>query len=522
LRWTDPRFDKARIEQTKGGLLEGAYKWILDHPDFRTWRSQEQSRLLWIKGDAGKGKTMLLIGIINEMGKTTRLLKPTSDDSHLLSYFLCQGTDVKLNNATAVLRGLIYLLLIQQESLVSHLQIEYDRAGKNLFEGENVFYALSQVFRNMLCDSTLPAAYLIIDALDECETGLPQLLDLINLTVSAPQTRVKWIISSRNIPEIEDRLTLDDSDVKLSLELNAEHVSHAINVYIDYKVSKLASIKHDQALQGQVQNQIRQKADGTFLWVALVFKELQVVQRYDMLQVIKEVPAGLIPLYDRMMKQVRQLKCRDPEFCRRILSTATLAYRPLHLLELQILAGLQEEMPHKANLERIINLCASFLTVRKDQVYLIHQSAKDYLSTNAFNEIFPAGREPIHLDMFSRSLSVMSLTLRKDIYNLQRPGLLIDQVKPIDPDPLVPIRYPCVYWVNHLCQVDRSSTHYRNERTDKLIQMFLEKKFLYWLEALSLIRNMPNSILAIAKLKTFLKVSYINHMYKKVDLIYPG
>jgi hypothetical protein len=48
LRWTDPR-DKKRIEYIKSGLLEGSYKWILDHPDAR------------------KGKVMLLIGIINEL-----------------------------------------------------------------------------------------------------------------------------------------------------------------------------------------------------------------------------------------------------------------------------------------------------------------------------------------------------------------------------------------------------------------------------------------------------------------------
>jgi hypothetical protein len=35
LRFTDPRDDRARIEQTKGGLLKDSYKWILDQPDFR-------------------------------------------------------------------------------------------------------------------------------------------------------------------------------------------------------------------------------------------------------------------------------------------------------------------------------------------------------------------------------------------------------------------------------------------------------------------------------------------------------
>jgi hypothetical protein len=80
-----------------------------------------------------------------------------------------------------------------------------------------------------------------------------------------------------------------------------------------------------------------------------------------------------------------------------------------------------------ADLERMIKLCGSFLTIREDHVHLIHQSAKDYLSNNASAEIFPAGRVDVHYDLFSRSLSALSQTLRKDIYDLHLPGLLIDQ-----------------------------------------------------------------------------------------------
>jgi hypothetical protein len=34
LRPTDPRDDKKRIEDTKGGLLEDSYRWILKNSDF--------------------------------------------------------------------------------------------------------------------------------------------------------------------------------------------------------------------------------------------------------------------------------------------------------------------------------------------------------------------------------------------------------------------------------------------------------------------------------------------------------
>jgi hypothetical protein len=45
-----------RIE-IKGGLLEDSYVWILNHRDFIDWRDGDETRLLWIKGDPGKGKT---------------------------------------------------------------------------------------------------------------------------------------------------------------------------------------------------------------------------------------------------------------------------------------------------------------------------------------------------------------------------------------------------------------------------------------------------------------------------------
>jgi hypothetical protein len=56
----DPRTDKKRIEDTKGGLLKDSSPWILKDDDFVQFRNDRQNRLLWIKGDPGKGKTMLL------------------------------------------------------------------------------------------------------------------------------------------------------------------------------------------------------------------------------------------------------------------------------------------------------------------------------------------------------------------------------------------------------------------------------------------------------------------------------
>src|ERR1700740_1493970 len=302
---TDPRNEKSRIERTKGGLLSDSFRWILNNSEFQRWREGKQSQLLWIKGDAGKGKTMLMIGIIGELQQQVAKLGKSSA-TEVLSYFLCQGTDSRLNTATAILRGIIYLLASERPFLISHLRKKYDHAGRKLFEDSSAFYCLADVFRQMVQDPKLKAAYLAVDALDECEEGLPQLLDLITSTVST-QSCIKWIVSSRNRDDIEQWLGFDDSHTRLSLELNADHILHAVDVYIDFKVSQLISLRNDKALQEQIQDQIRQKSGGTFLWVALVFEELRGALRRNLSRVLDRIPKGLTPFYDRMLNQIQQL-----------------------------------------------------------------------------------------------------------------------------------------------------------------------------------------------------------------------
>ena len=75
LRLTDPRHDKEHIKDTKGGLFRDVSDWIFHHPDFQQWRNDDQSQLLWVKGDPGKGKTMLLITIIDGLEQELEQLK---------------------------------------------------------------------------------------------------------------------------------------------------------------------------------------------------------------------------------------------------------------------------------------------------------------------------------------------------------------------------------------------------------------------------------------------------------------
>ena len=433
LCFTDPRLDKTRIEDTKGGLLDASYRWILQNHDFQQWRNDQQSRLLWIKGDPGKGKTMLMCGIVNELKKSVA-------KSDLLSYFFCQATDSRINSTTAVLRGLIYLLVDQSPSLISHVQKRCEQAGKSVFEDANAWVTLSEILGSLLQDPSLKTTYLVVDALDECVTDLPKLLRFIVQT-SSELTRVKWIVSSRNWPSIEKDLDAASQKVRLCLELNEKSISAAVALFIQSKMNTLARRnRYDSDTQDAVQRYLSENADGTFLWVALVCQELSNTPGWKAQRRLRGLPPGLDGLYRRMIDQIRDSE--DAELCTCILATVSAVYWPLTLDELASVIDLPDGVASENEaLSEIVGLCGSFLTLQGRTVSFIHQSAKDFLVEKAYNEIFPSGIGDTHHTIFSRSLQIMFKTLRRDIYGLRELGHPIEQVMPPNPDPLAAIHY---------------------------------------------------------------------------------
>jgi hypothetical protein len=503
IRHTDPRHDKQRIEDTKGGLLADSYRWVLDNTAFQEWHQEPNSRLLWVKGDPGKGKTMLLCGIINE-------LQSSMHQNALLSYFFCQATDARLNSATAVLRGLLYMLVTQQPPLASHIRKKHDHAGKAMFEDANAWVVLVEIFEAVLQDPSLRMTYLIIDALDECVTDLPKLLEFVAKQSSA-SFRVKWIVSSRNWPDIEAQLDRTGHKVKLSLELNAQSVAAAVNIFIQRKVNQLAQEKQYKAeVRHAVLNHLTTNANDTFLWVALVCQELKRTANRHVLKKLAVFPPGLDDLYKRMMQQISESD--DADTCRCILASTAVLYRPVTIRELVELVEQLKDV--SSDVREIIDLCGSFLTVREDTVYFVHQSAKDFLFEKASHEVFPNGAEDIHRGISLTSLAYLSTTLHRDMYSLKALGRAVENVKPPHADPLAASRYPCVYWIDHLH--DSKPESWANSVANLLMRAvykFLRDKYLYWLEALSLCYSVGKGVVSMEKLWLLVQVCRTRSTY---------
>ncbi|OCK91963.1 WD40 repeat-like protein [Cenococcum geophilum 1.58] len=539
-RNTDPRDDKARIESSKDDLLRDSWAWILNDEDFLSWRDCDETQLLWIKGDPGKGKTMMMIALVDELSSWLQ----DSPGSGILSYFFCQSTDARLNNAVSILRGLIYIMAHQERSLIGHVRKKYDNRGIQLFEDPNALYALWGILKDMLGDSKLPRVHLLVDALDECDSGLRQLLDLITGKDCKSTSKVKWLVASRNQPEIEQRLRPDTLRLRTDLELNSIHISRAVNAFIDSKVQHLTKHKgYDTTLQQEVESVLREKAGETFLWVALVCKELQEeVWLGETQAVLKELPPGLPPLYERMLKQIQSKKEQVAHLCTQILRSVTVTYRPLHLQELITVAHLPEQQCKDIrSMTDLVKLCGSFLTIRDGIIYFVHQSVKDYFNIGQGSRIFPSGIYEEHFEIMRRSLQVMSTDLREDICDLRKPGVLASAVgDKVRNSPLVRIEYACCYWVNHLDDYlvsPNSIQRYESSLCDNgrvhiflpehllcwlkamslmRIHVFLQKHLLHWLEAMSLLKIMSKAGQTVRILQSIVKPSNVE-LFALVD-----
>ncbi|KAL2887316.1 Vegetative incompatibility protein HET-E-1 [Ceratocystis lukuohia] len=462
---TDPQDDKEIIEAKKGGLLKSSYQWILEHKDFQRFRNEKDARILWIKGDPGKGKTMLLCGMIDALAL---------DQSTPLSYFFCQATGGdKLNSATSVLRGLIYYLARRNLQLVKYVREKHDYMGTKLFDNNSAWHQMRKIASEMLKDPSLENAILIVDALDECSVGRQDLLDFITETSS-----VKWIVSSRGWQDIEQHLGDAEQKVKIHLEMNQDSVSQAVKHYIQSKVDEIERKKgFGQEAKKAISEHLKKNSGGTFLW---------------------KFPAGLSPLYRRMLEDINQSE--DKELYNDILAKALVVYRPITLKELRVLIVDLEALEDE-EIKEVINSCGSLLATHNDVVSFVHQSAKDYLLSEALGEIVPFGIEDQHQRILVRSLDVLCKTLERDIYHLQAPGRLISEISAPNPDPLAAFQYACIFWIDHLHDSPASVVTSEN---DRILALF-KGKYLQWLEALGLLRSVYTGVRAIGKLESCLE-----------------
>jgi hypothetical protein len=233
----------------------------------------------------------------------------------------------------------------------------------------------------------------------------------------------------------------------------------------------------------------------------LVCQDLKKELRLDVLKKLALFPPGLDSLYMRMLEQI--LMSGDAKMCLQVLATTAVLYRPITVAELIALVEQLKDYVDDLKLVReIISLCGSFLTLQDDTVYFVHQSAKDFLFVKVFNNVFPEEIRFVHREMFIKSVSILHKMLHRDMYSLQAPGCPVEDVTLPLLDLLAASRYPCIFWIDHLCHSRQKTSAHNNDSLEdaSIVDVFIRQKYLYWLEGLSLCKSVEKGVVSIDKL----------------------
>jgi hypothetical protein len=496
--------------ENKDKLLSAAIEWIFqDTERFLNWQNNLDVSLLWIKGGAGKGKTMMTIGI------TERLLS-ASDNSVIVTFFFCRNDNSQLKTIAAILKGLILRLLSKNRGLEDALLNRWDRKTKQFTEDMNVWQTLWDVFLEMLDHCRPRKVYVVIDALDECEDK--DMADFLGRIVRRGlyQSGVKWLLTSRPLDSAEQKLLTGDDQIGLSLELNSEHVARGVQAYIAAKVLELDREKHyGENLRLRLITELTLKAEATFLWVSLMCKVLEGISAKDALATVNNTPEGLVPFYKQAFQQLSG--SRESEACKRILKILMLAYRPLHVSEL---GGLINNTDEEEAVRRLVDRCSSFVLSRKDSVEFVHQSVRDYLGGKDVQSPLDSSAPYGHSELAMSCLSHLDRRLRVNLLDLPRPDSTwtLSDMSTNDSKAqqlLQSLDYAATFWIQHLQGARLSRAHQGIFANDRFVSKFLHGKFLEWLECLALLGRLRVSVEGIKVLKTIsarIEVSQLSHL----------
>jgi len=498
LRTTNPHHDKDRIQNTNGGLLKELYCWILYNEEFQEWQNDQSNCLLWIRDNSGKGKTMFLYSIIEEFTRTIGYISN-------IVFFFCQATDKRINNATAVLCGLIYLFVLKQSSFLFYLQSYYDQAGKLLFENINVWSVFSKIFIEIVRDPILRSIYLIIDALDEYTTDLSYLLELIIQMLSV-YLQLKWIVSSRNWSDIEECFDTIQA-APILLEFNEVSVSETVSKFIQYKINKLAKVKkYNNKTCYTIYHYLLSNLQNTFFWIVLVCQELdRILRRYTLERFIIFF-SGLNILYGRIIDQVRNSE--DTKICKRILAVISTVYRSIIFHKFVSFVELSDNFSDDfVSVSDIIAICGLFLTVYKDTIIFVHQSAKDFFLREIRDWYLSGGIETEYFRIFFCFLQTIFKIFRYNIFQFKFSGFSIENIIPLCPNPLAAAEYLYLYWIYYLQNGCSDKENDISLDEDICVDNFLQQKYLHWLEIFSILGNIFRGIEAILILVDLLEIS---------------
>ncbi|KAK3365484.1 hypothetical protein B0T24DRAFT_391162 [Lasiosphaeria ovina] len=270
------------IDTNRSGLRNGAHF----HPDcshhivklgvtwscFPCWIESPNDKFYWVQGKAGSGKSTLMKFLVTAPD-TWSYLKSTSRVPIVLPHFFWAAGEAMQRSIRGLLLNLLYQILSHDSGALDKV---IERYPPSTLKDKPVDWSkdeLQTILNSWLAEADRPV-FIFLDGLDEfgdtfgaATPDTPSnLLDLV--TKLSKKDNVKLCVSSRADPEFRRYF-------RTMPTLKLQHLTHLdMRIYVE---SYLLRHELDPGLEMEFKNlidDICDKADGVFLWTALVTRSL--------------------------------------------------------------------------------------------------------------------------------------------------------------------------------------------------------------------------------------------------------
>jgi hypothetical protein len=349
---------------TRATFLPGSRAWLFER--YRQWKTDTASRVFWITGKAGSGKSMF----------SRELLSRHQQD--VVGHFFFQHNSQMHNDVADMSKTLGYQLACRGFSDSRTLEaavrdLEQKPASELTHEVLFEYYLEKPLAALSRQNTTDGKAIILLDALDEAK--LSQRKSAVSFLLAQRMDRllpqVCFVLTSR--PE---DLILEDFEAHEPLAIDTDSKENAadLELFIRDKISTCLAPGVDKV---EAEQKLLQKCNGLFLYASKIL-EANSGQRLT-LQAIDACPKEMSEFYRLQLERCQRQD--EKQFFQRVvplLEVVDSAHEPLSVAELASVLNQQED-----EVWDVVNLLGSLLDVDEssepEQVRFCHKSVSDFV-----------------------------------------------------------------------------------------------------------------------------------------------
>ncbi|KAL9095584.1 MAG: hypothetical protein Q9165_002016 [Trypethelium subeluteriae] len=435
LDWLSDHRHESRHQELQARRVEGTGEWLLKERQFELWRDEENldNQVLWCHGIPGAGKTFLVSLVIDYLRKVR--------EPQRLAYFYFEYQYEERHRPVVLICSLIKQLLQYDgpPPLSQGLAGWSRRLGgdvnftqmMNDFEEKRDPADIKQLTTVLLKISrTLARPFIIIDALDECDSqqNRNDIMDVLKRL----STCSRVLIASRSHLSIESKI---GSCRKIAIEASIADIDLFLRRKLDEdeNFAQMTGDHHSasEALKEQIIEVIGRKSQGMFFLPVLQLENiLEQVTPAGMRDALNESPDGLSAVFRLTLERVARQSRPRAELADAVMTWVAYAERPLTVSELRHAVAIKAdistwtpELVSPLNLfkQHCVQFCLGLVMIDTEGVVnFVHFSLAEYFLREKAS-IFPSAEKMmvqaclryLNLDGF-RSESFRLATVMRD------------------------------------------------------------------------------------------------------------